>query len=102
MPDFIAVWLPLILGTFIKPADAPPAFEDRADRGMRLEALQFLERRQERVLVVEPDHHADRDLAIFQVIDEGAAISAPVERPADSVDDAAGMVLRLGHFPQFL
>ena len=75
MPDFIAVWMPLILGTLRKPAvspiehaagkgelgqrlqsalgdraravgDAPAALEKAADRRVRLEALEFVERRQ--------------------------------------------------------
>jgi hypothetical protein len=78
MPDFIAVCVPLILGTFRNPAvqptrqppgkgqfrnrleaafiqrpraigNAPPAFEHVANSGVRLETLEFLEGRQMRV-----------------------------------------------------
>ena len=69
---------------------------------MRLEALKLLERVQERVPVVEPDHKADRDLMVFQVIQERAAIGVAVERPADRVHDEAGLVPRRIDLPQFL
>src|SRR5205823_795197 len=72
--------------------DAPPAFEGRADRRMRLETLKLLERVQERVVIVEPDHKPDRDLAIFEVVQKRAAIGAAVEWPADGVDDESGLV----------
>ena len=83
MPDFIAVCVPLILGTLgirgaadqraarknqardgLDPAlvqgaravaDPPAALERAADRGMRLEALELLERREIGILVVETD-----------------------------------------------
>jgi hypothetical protein len=91
MPDFIAVWLPLIRGTLTKPAEqpisAPPGKSERrhrlpaalvdrpgavgdaaaalqhfADRRMLLPALEFLERREPGVAVVERDDEAERDL----------------------------------------
>ena len=121
IPDFIAVWLPLIFGTLRNPAASPDkraareieprdrleaalverpravgdpsaALEKRADRRMRLEALELLERVQKRVLVVEPDYKSDGHLPVFQVVQKGAAIGRSVERPADRVDDQAGLV----------
>src|SRR5207302_10314839 len=82
--------------------DAPPAGENIANRRMRLEALELLERVQKRVLVIEPDHEPDRNLAVFQVIDEGSAIGGTVERPSDRVDDEAGLMMLGGDFPQLL
>src|SRR6266481_5936655 len=66
--------------------DPSAAFEERADRRMRLEALKFLERVEKRVSVIEPDYKPDRDLPIFEVIEKRAAIGSRVERPADGMD----------------
>ena len=69
---------------------------------MLLEALELLERVEVRVLVVEPDHEADRDLVVLQVIEERAAIGAAVHRPADGVGDLALAVLGGIDLPQLL
>src|SRR5580700_2559116 len=61
-------------------SDAPAALEGGTDRRMRLEPLKFLERIQVRVLVVEPDHETDRDLAFFQVVEERPAIGIACKR----------------------
>ncbi len=82
--------------------DAPPAGERLADRGMGLEALKLLERVEIRVLVVEPDDEADRDLAVLEVIEERAAIGRAVERPADRVHDEPGLMARGIDLPQLL
>ena len=79
--------------------DAPPALEKRPDRRVRLEALELLERVQERVPVVEPDDEPDRHLVVFQVVEKRAAIGVAVERPADRVHDEAGLVLRRARPP---
>src|SRR5438067_3495026 len=60
-----------------------PAFEGGPDRRMRLEALEFLERIQERVLVVEADHEADGHLIVLEVVKKRAAVGLTVHRPAD-------------------
>src|SRR5437762_2974898 len=73
--------------------------EARADRRMRLETLKLLERVQERVVIVEPDHKPDRDLAIFEVVQKRAAIGAAVEWPADGVDDESGLVALRRNLP---
>ena len=52
---------------------------------MRLEALEFVVRRQMRILVVEVHDEADRDQIVAEVIDERAAAGARVERPALAV-----------------
>src|SRR5215472_19062318 len=53
--------------------DAPTVLKERADRRVCLEPLEFLERVQKRVLVVEADHKTDRHLAVLEMIDERAA-----------------------------
>ena len=50
--------------------DPASAFQHGADRGVGLEALEFLEGIQVRVLVVEADHVADVHLVVFQVVQE--------------------------------
>jgi hypothetical protein len=101
MPDFIAVWLPLILAKFrvprSQPISAPPlktifgsefrppladgagavadalaAFEVLAEHRVVLEALELVERRQVRVAVGQVDDQADHHLVVFQVIEERA------------------------------
>src|SRR5215469_16861053 len=78
------------------------ALEEGADRRMRLKALEFLERVQKRVFVIEPDHEPDRHLPIVQVIKKGATVSRRVERPADRMNDEAGLVPLGRDLPQFL
>ena len=60
---------------------------------MRLETLEFVVRRKPRILVVEADHEADRDLIVLEVIEERTAIGLAVERPARRVHDEPGLVL---------
>ena len=67
--------------------DPPPALEGLADLRVGLEALHLLERREVRVLVVEPDDEADRDLGVLEVVEERPAVGARVERPARGVHD---------------
>src|SRR5579862_1576079 len=81
-------------------SDAPAAGESGPDRGMGLEALKLLERAQIRIVVVEADNEADRDLAVLEMIEKRSAISLAIERPADRVDDAAGMMLGRIDLPQ--
>ena len=69
---------------------------------MRLEALELVEGRQVRVLVVEADHEADATPAVLQVIQERAAVGLRIERPALAVDDEALVVLVRRDLPQFL
>ena len=128
MPDFIAVWLPLIRGTFTKPAEqpisAPPgkdelrhrlpaalidraravgdplaALEKLADRRMLLPALELLERREPWIAVVERDDEAEGDLAVRLMIEEAAAPGV-VERPALGVDHPARLVLVRARCPR--
>ena len=48
--------------------DPPAALEKRPNRRVLLEALELLERRQERILVVQADHEPDRNLIVLKVI----------------------------------
>ena len=59
---------------------------------MRLPALEFLERREIGVGVIERDDEAERDLAVRLVVEEAAAPGV-VERPALGVDHSAGLML---------
>ncbi len=83
-------------------ADAAAAFQRLGDLRMGFVALQFVERRQIGVLVVQADHEAEGDLIVFQVIQERAAIGLGIQRPADGVQDFALFVILGFDFPQFL
>jgi len=50
---------------------------------MGLEALEFLERRQIRIGVVEMKDEADRNEIVVEVVEERAAAGGIVERPAE-------------------
>src|SRR5581483_1816579 len=81
-------------------ADSLSLLEKTADRRMRLEALEFLIGREIRVLVAEPDHKADRHLAVLHVIEERAAIGARVQRPAGRMHDQSWLVPLGLHLPE--
>ena len=83
-------------------ADAPAALEGLGDGGVRLEALELVEGRQVRVVVVEVDDEADGDEIVAEMIEEGAAAGAVAERPAEAVLDEAGPVALRLDLPQFL
>ncbi len=82
--------------------NAPPAFQDRRDRRMGLVALQFVIGREIGVLIIQPDHEAERDLIVFQMIEERAAVGLGIQGPADGVQDFAGPVVLGLDLPQFL
>ena len=65
--------------------EALAAGEGVAHQRMRLEALEFLERRQIRIGVVEMHDEADRHQIVVEVIEERAAAGRVVERPAEGV-----------------
>ena len=83
-------------------ADALAAFDMRADGRVGLPALHFFERAHPRVLVVQADHEAERDLVVFQVVQEAAAEGVVFHWPACGVDHQAGLGLGRVDFPQFL
>ena len=69
---------------------------------MRLEALELLERRDVRVLVVEVQHEAHRNEIVAVVVEERAAAGAIIERPAEGVLHEAGLVVLRRDAPQLL
>ena len=79
-----------------------PPFQVLADLRMGLETLEFVEGGEIRVLVVEPDHEADRDLVVGRVVHPRPAVGPAVHRPADRVDDQARPVAGRIDLPQFL
>src|SRR5262249_16546634 len=63
--------LPAALGDGARPiGDTLAALEGWADQRVLLETLEFLERRDVRVLVIEVHHKADGDLVVLQVIEK--------------------------------
>src|SRR5271165_340588 len=80
-------------------SDAFATFEDGGDDGMRLEALELLERIDVRVRVVEMQHEANGHLAIAIVVKERAATGPVIERPAERVLHEAGLVLIRSDLP---
>jgi hypothetical protein len=127
----MAMCVPLILGTFRKPAvsptskppgkvslgkrleatfgqspgtvgNTPATFEEAANRRMRLVALEFFIGRQPRILVIEADHEADSDQVVFQVIKEGTAVGIVLQRPADGMHDQSRLMFGRVDFPQLL
>ena len=69
---------------------------------MRLEALEFVERDEIGVLVVQVQHEADGHFVVAVVVEERAAAGTIVERPAERVLHEAGLVDGFGHLPQLL
>ena len=84
------------------PARRRRSLERGADLRMGLESLELLERAEMRVGVVEPDHESHRDLVVFEVIEERAAVRGAVERPSQGVHDQPRLVLRGVDLPQLL
>ena len=69
---------------------------------MGLETLEFLERTEMGVGVVESDDEPHRDLVVFEVIEERAAVGRAVERPSQGVHDEPLLMLRGVDLPQLL
>ncbi len=78
------------------------ALERLANERMGLVALELVERRKCRVLVVEMDDEADRDQAVFIMIEERPAGRAASQRPTKSVQHLARPVLLGLDLPDFL
>ena len=83
-------------------ADALAAGESVADQRMRLETLEFVERRQIRIVVVEVDDETDRHEIVAEMIEERAAAGAVVERPAHGVLHKPALVILRRDLPQLL
>ena len=82
--------------------DAASALEGLPDLRVGLEPLHLVERREVRVLVVEPDHEPDRDLVVLEVVEERPAVGARIERPARGVHDESRPVALRPHLPELL
>ncbi len=78
------------------------AFQVVADVGMGLPALEFLEGAQVGVGIVQARDEAQRDLAVVQVVEEGAAVGLAVHGPAGRMHHEAGLVACRVDFPQLL
>src|SRR5260370_31327342 len=83
-------------------ADALAARESVAHQRVRLEALEFLERREIGIGVVEVEDEADRYEGIAIVIEKRAAAGRIVERPAHGVLHQTGAMLVRRDLPQLL
>ena len=81
---------------------AAATFEHVTHGGVCLEALEFLERREMRIAVVETDDIADGNLVAVQVIQEGTAICVGGQRPADRMPGRAGLRFGRIDIPQLL
>ena len=68
--------------------NAPAAFQDFLDFGMRFPALQLFERRQIGVGIIQPDNKAQRDLIIGLMIEKRTAIGIG-QWPTLAVDNPA-------------
>src|SRR5262249_27992591 len=95
--------LPAALGERARAVGEPlAAFERRAHQRVGLEALELLERREIRILVVEVHDEADGDELLVEMIEERAATGAVAERPAEAVLHQARPVPLRRHLPQLL
>ena len=54
------------------------------------------------VAVIETDNETDRDLVVFEMVEERTAIGFAVQWPTDGVHDKALLVPRRIDFPKFL
>ena len=78
---------------------APPAFQHFADGRMQLPALQFFKGREIGIGVIQPNHHAQRNLVVVQMVNKRAAISALIQRITHRVLHAPRVALLGRHFP---
>ena len=69
---------------------------------MGLEALEFIERRQIRIVVIEMHDKTDRHQIIVVVIEEGATAGGIVQRPAERVLDQTFLMLGWIDLPDLL
>src|SRR6185503_9474387 len=69
---------------------------------MLLEALEFLERRDVGIAVIQVHHETDRHLLVLEMVEERAAAGPIVERPAEGVLRQTGSMLLRRNLPQLL
>src|SRR5262249_10838702 len=77
------------------------ALEDGTERGARLQALKFVERRQKGIVVIEMPDKPDRDQIVVVMIEERATAGVDIERPAEGVLDQALLVFGRIDLPDF-
>ncbi len=82
-------------------ADALAAREGVAHQRVGLEALEFLERRQIGIIVIEMNNESDRHQVVVIVIEKRAAAGGIVERPAETVLHQAGPMPVGRDLPEF-
>src|SRR5579872_1040388 len=82
--------------------EALAAEECAGDQRMGLEALEFVERREGRIDVIEMDDKADGDEIVVVMVKERAAARAAPERPTERVLDEATLELGRIDRPDFL
>ena len=78
------------------------AVEQTRDQGMALEPVERDVRVEQRVVVVEPHHEAERHQPIGERVDEAAAELLVPQRMPERVHHGAGLDAPLRHFPQLL
>ncbi len=78
------------------------ALEIRSDLRVMLQPLEFLERRQPGVGVIEVHDKADGHVAVAEMVHERAAAGLVVQRPAEGVLHQAGLELLRRDLPQLL
>ena len=83
-------------------SDALGALEHVADHRVGLEALELLERRQGRVLVVQMRDEADREQVIVKMVEPGAAAGLVRKRPAHGVAHETRLERLRLELPEFL
>ncbi len=79
-----------------------PTLKKRLDRRMVLPLLESFIGLVVRVAVVEARDVAERDAVLGEVVQEAAAVSARIGRPAEAVHDLAGRDAAFRHLPQLL
>ena len=81
-------------------AEALAAFEVLANFGVGFPALEFFERAQPRVRVVETNHETERHLVVVSVIEKRAAVGGRIEWPTGGVHHQSRLVFGRVDLPQ--
>jgi hypothetical protein len=82
--------------------DARAALEELTNRGVSLEALEFLEGGKPGVAVIQSHDEADRYEVFAKHVEPGPAIGIGAQSPSDGMPEEARCVLVLRDLPQFL
>ena len=68
---------------------------------MRFETLEFIKRRERRILIIQMYDKTDRHEPVFQMIQEGATTRRAVERPAEGMGDESWLMFGRINLPEF-